>query len=302
MKKGKNFPKRQNPPSIIPSDPLLASYIKEIQHYRVLTKEEEKELAIKYYETADRKALHQLVASNLRFVVKIAFEYVHYRIRLLDLIQEGNMGLVKAVKEFNPYKNVRLTTYAVWWIRSYIQDAILKNYSLVKIGTTQAQKRLFYRLRKEQEKLEKMGIMPAERLELLASNLDAKKEEVSEMEQRISGSDISLDAPTVSHETLTPMGRLADDKPLVDETLADSEQLELFKNILNEFAKTLEGREKVIFEERLISEHPITLQEIGDRYNVSKERARQLEEQLRKKLTQYVKANYPDFNILQNSS
>src|SRR6185437_11824680 len=137
---------------------------------------------------------------NLRFVVKIAFEYVHYRVKLLDLIQEGNMGLVKAVQEFDPYKDVRLTTYAVWWIRSYIQDAILRNYSLVKMGTTQAQKRLFYRLRKEQKKLEQLGISPGENVKLLASRLDVTEKEVREMDQRLSQNDYSLNAPTTHEE------------------------------------------------------------------------------------------------------
>jgi RNA polymerase sigma-32 factor len=130
--------------SLVQTDPLFQAYLREIKKYPLLTKEEEHELGIRYFEKKDREALQKLITSNLRFVVKIAFEYVHYRLKLLDLIQEGNMGLVKAVQEFNPYKDVRLTTYAVWWIRSYIQDSILKNYSLVKLGTTQAQKRLFY--------------------------------------------------------------------------------------------------------------------------------------------------------------
>ncbi len=122
-------------------DPLLQAYLKEVQRYPLLTREEEHELAIRVREHGDREALQRLVTSNLRFVVKIAYEYIHYRVKLLDLIQEGNMGLVKAVQDFDPYKEVRLTTYAVWWIRSYIQDAILKNHSLVKMGTTQAQKK-----------------------------------------------------------------------------------------------------------------------------------------------------------------
>jgi len=231
-------------------------------------------------------------------VVKIAYEYIHYRMKLLDLIQEGNMGLVKAVQDFNPYKNVRLTTYAVWWIRSYVQDAILRNYSLVKIGTTQAQKKLFYRLRSEQRKLEIEGVAPQEQLKLLASNLDVRQQDVEEMSQRLSGGDLSLNAPVSGDTEREHLQNVSDARESVDITLEESEQRLLFKKILDQFAETLEGREKVIFNERLISEQPITLQEIGDKYGVTKERARQIEEALKEKLKKYVSEKYPDYDLL----
>lgn len=290
--------KRKASTGISPSDPLLASYFREISKYPLLTKEEEHELAVKYYQTQDREALQKLVTSNLRFVVKIAYEYLHYRIRLMDLIQEGNTGLLKAVQDFNPYKEVRLTTYAVWWIRSYIQEAILKNYSLVKMGTTQAQKKLFYRLKKEQQKLEEMGLSPNQNVKLLASKLDVKEREVEEMSQRLSGPDVSLNAHIGDDEKKEHIQNLADPEAPVDQRLGDEEQAELFKEVLKKFALTLEGREKLIFQNRLISENPLTLQEIGDKYKVSKERARQLEEQVKDKLKKYVAHHYPDFNIL----
>lgn len=285
--------------SIVASDPILQAYIAEIQKHPLLTKEQEKELAIKYYDTKDREALQRLVTSNLRFVVKIAYEYINYRMKLLDLIQEGNMGLLKAVQDFNPYKEVRLTTYAVWWIRSYIQDAILKNYSLVKMGTTQAQKRLFYRLRKEQKKLDQMGLgSPSQNVKLLASKLDVKEKEVEEMDQRLSQVDVSLNAPIKSDEKKEYIQSFADPHESVEDTLADEEQRILFKKILEKFSENLEGREKLIFTERLVSENPLTLQEIGDKYNITKERARQLEEHLKEKLKNYMKENYPDYAIL----
>lgn len=290
--------KRKASTSIAPTDPLLSTYFREISKYPLLTKEEEHELAVKYYETKDRESLQKLVTSNLRFVVKIAYEYLHYRIRLMDLIQEGNTGLLKAVQDFNPYKEVRLTTYAVWWIRSYIQEAILKNYSLVKMGTTQAQKKLFYRLKKEQQKLEEMGLSPGQNVKLLANKLDVKEREVEEMSQRLSGPDVSLNAHIGEDEKKEHIQNLADPVAPVDQRLGDEEQAELFKEVLKKFAGTLEGREKLIFQNRLVSENPLTLQEIGDKYKVSKERARQLEEQVKDKLKKYVAQHYPDFNIL----
>jgi len=291
-------PKKTSSGSITATDPLLQAYLREIHKYPLLTREEEKGLALKYYEHRDRETLQRLVTSNLRFVVKIAYEYVHYRVKLLDLIQEGNMGLVKAIQDFNPYKDVRITTYAVWWIRSYIQDSILKNHSLVKIGTTQAQKRLFYRLKAEQAKLEQMGISPEDRPKLLASNLEVKEKEVVEMQQRLAAADLSLNAPLDDDDKRKHMDRLTDSSAPIDETLGEAEQMERFQTILKEFAGTLEGREKVIFEQRLTSETPVTLQEIGDKYGVSKERARQLEEQIKNRLKEFVKARYPDYDLL----
>jgi RNA polymerase sigma-32 factor len=290
--------KRRPSIGVVPTDPLLQAYLREIQRYPLLSREEEHELALYYHKTQDREALQKLVTSNLRFVVKVAYEYVHYRIKLLDLIQEGNMGLVKAVQEFDPYKDVRLTTYAVWWIRSYIQDSILKNFSLVKIGTTQAQKRLFYRLRQEQRQLEQMGILPQERVKLIAAKLDVKEKEVEEMQQRLAQNDLSLNAPIKGGEDRQHIEMMTHPAAAPDVELGETEQRELFRKVLNEFAKSLEGREKVIFHDRLISENPLTLQEIGDKYKITKERARQIEEQIKERLKEYVSEHYPDFNLL----
>ncbi len=284
--------------SLTQTDPLLQTYMREVQKYPLLTREEEHALAIRFKDTGDREALHSLVTANLRFVVKIAFEYVHYRLKLLDLIQEGNMGLVKAVQDFDPYKDVRLTTYAVWWIRSYIQDAILKNYSLVKIGTTQAQKRLFYRLRAEQKRLEQQGLVPRQEVKLLASNLVVREKDIEEMDSRLGQHDLSLNAPMSSEDKQDHLQNLTDPGAPVDQTLGDAEQAKIFKKVLAEFSATLKGREKVIFTERLVSETPLTLQEIGDKYGFTKERARQIEEQIKEKLRTYVKEHFPDFQLL----
>jgi RNA polymerase sigma-32 factor len=294
----KVLPSKRSNVGLTPSDPLMAAYLREVQKYPLLSREEEHELAVKYHETKDRDALQKLVTSNLRFVIKIAYEYVHYRMKLLDLIQEGNMGLVKSVQEFDPYKGVRLTTYAVWWIRSYIQDAILRNHSLVKIGTTQAQKRLFYRLRGEQKRLEQMGITPQQSVKLLAKNLDVREKDVQEMDQRMSHQDFSLNAPIANDDHKEHIQNLADPSEPVDVTLGDAEQKELFLKILNQFAETLEGREKMVFSQRMVSEKPMTLQELGDKYGVTKERARQIEEGIKEKLRAYVQSHFPDYELL----
>ena len=297
LKKSRSVLPAKQLTSRAPADPLLSAYMREVQRYPLLTREEERELAFKFYEEKDQDAFKELVTRNLRFVVKIAYEYVNYRAKLLDLIQEGNMGLVKAVEEFNPYKDVRLTTYAVWWIRSYIQDSILKNYSLVKMGTTRAQRKLFYRLRKEQRKLESEGLVPQRNVKLLASRLDVKEKEVQEMDQRLSGRDLSLNAPTSTDERTSHMEFLAEDSEGADEVLAEREQKEVFGKILLEFAANLEGREKTFFTDRLISEKPRTLQDLGDQFGVSKERARQIEEQIKKKLKTYVQEHFPDYDL-----
>ncbi|MBI4406117.1 MAG: RNA polymerase factor sigma-32 [Deltaproteobacteria bacterium] len=289
-------PRKPQSVSITGGDPMLAAYLRETHRYPILSREEEHELAVRFHNTRDRDAFHKLITANLRFVVKIAYEYVHYRVRLLDLIQEGNTGLVKAVQEFNPYKEVRLTTYAVWWIRSYIQEAILRNYSLVKLGTTQAQKRLFYRLRAEQKKLEQLGMAPD--VKLLASRLEVREKDIQEMDQRLSQHDLSLNAPYSEGEKKQHIDHLADSSQPIDVSLGDAEQKTLFKQILGQFAETLEGREKVFFDERLVSENPRTLQELGDRYGVTKERARQIEEHIKEKLKSFVKERYPDYDLL----
>ena len=280
------------------TDPLLQQYLKEINRYPLLTREEEHELALRYKNTGDREILQKLVTSNLRFVVKIAFEYVHYRVKLLDLIQEGNMGLVKAVRDFDPFKEVRLTTYAVWWIRSYIQDAILRNHSLVKIGTTQAQKRLFYRLRGEQKKLEQQGLLPENNVKLLAAKLDVREKDVQEMSQRMAGPDYSLNAPMAEDGKREHIQNLADPGAGIDVVLGDAEQRKIFGTMVAQFGATLKGREKHIFLQRLTSENPLTLQEIGDKYGVTKERVRQIEEEVKGKLKDYVTQNFPDFKLL----
>jgi RNA polymerase sigma-32 factor len=240
-----------------------------------------------------------LVQSNLRFVVKIAFEYATYGAKLMDLIQEGNMGLMKAVHEFNPTKDVRLTTYAVWWIRSYIQDFLIRNWSLVRIGTTASQKKLFYRLRKEQQRLEQMGIRPY--VKQLAMNLGVDEKDVEVMQMRLSGGDVSMNAPLRNSKgesvELNIENRMADESDLASEVLEASEQKLLFKKALEEFTPQLDDRELVIFKERLMAEKPRTLVEIGEDFKITKERARQIEETIKNKLKKFLAEKYPDISL-----
>lgn len=276
---------------------LLNIYLKEVSRFQLLTKEEERELTEAYADSHDPEIFKRLVQANLRFVVKIAFEYARYGARAMDLIQEGNVGLMKAVEAFDPYKNVKLTTYAVWWIRSYMQDFLLRNWSLVRIGTTAAQKKLFYRLKKEQQRLEREGIRPEPAQ--IAHHLGVSEKDVLMMEERLSGGDVSMDTPSKGgdEDALNLGSRLPDNADLPSKILEESEQQTLFQQALKTFVKELNERDEFIFRERLLSNSPMTLSEIGEAYNVSKERARQLEEAIKKKLKAFLSEKYPDISV-----
>jgi RNA polymerase sigma-32 factor len=262
----------------------LQLYMREIAKYPLLTPEEEFDLASKHVEQDDISAAHRLVTSNLRLVVKIANDFKQSRTFLLDLIQEGNAGLMQAVKRFNPYKGVKLSTYAAWWIKAYILKYILENRSQIKIATTAAQKRLFFNLQKETEKL--LAQYDHADVKLLAANLDVKESEVVEMQKRLSSHELSLDAPTISG---TPQAELiASDRQGVDDVLADYELQSLFSEHLEEFKKTLKERDFKLLHDRLLAENPKTLQEIGDEYGITRERARQLEANVIQKLRTFV--------------
>lgn len=279
-------------------DPL-ALYMREVSKIPLLTPDEEHQLALRVHEHQDPEAIKKLVASNLRFVVKIAFEYARYGAKVLDLVQEGNVGLMRAVRDFNPYKDVRLTTYAVYWIRSYIQDFLLRNWSIVRIGTTAAQKKLFYNLKKEQEKFEREGLKPE--LKQIAHKLSVDESDVKLMQERMSGRDLSLSAPVGGDEDnsvgLTLSNTVADSAPLASSELEASEQASLFRKALGEFRELLDERERAILEDRLLSESPKTLVEIGEEYGVTKERARQIEERIKNKLKDFLAERYPDISL-----
>lgn len=266
----------------------LTQYLREIQRHPLLTPEEELRLAKRYQETGDVSSAARLVTANLRLVVKLAFEYRRAYRNIMDLIQEGNIGLMQAVKRFDPYRGVKLSSYAAWWIRAYMLRFILNNWRLVKVGTTQTQRKLFFNLSKERQRLAALGIDPS--TAEIARQLDVPEHEVIDMDRRLSGNELSLDAPvgdpdgrSVSRLDLLPSGDAR-----VDDALGSLQLDEMVRGRLATFASTLTGKEIVIFRERLVADEPVTLQEIGDRYGISRERVRQLEKRLQDKLRVYL--------------
>ncbi len=270
-------------------DPFTA-YLSEVQRHTLLTPEEEKEISTRYAQTGDVKAAARMVTANLRLVVKIAYEYRRAYRNLMDLIQEGNIGLMQAVKRYDPYRGVKLSSYAAWWIRAYILRFILNNWRLVKLGTTQAQRKLFFNLNKEKQRLTAMGIDPTS--SELASRLDVPENEVIEMDRRLSGNDVSLDAPVGDSEgrALTRVEMLPSGGAGADETLAGAEIDGMVREKLVAFERTLTGKDVTIFRDRLMADEPVTLQEIGDRYGISRERVRQLEKRLQDKLKVFLQS------------
>jgi RNA polymerase sigma-32 factor len=276
---------------LVPFDPLRR-YLTEIRRYPLLSREEEHRLAVEYKEYNNIEAAFRLVTSNLRLVVMIAREYQRAFSNLLDLIQEGNIGLMEAVKNFDPYRGVRFPSYAVWWIRAYIIRYIMNNWRMVKIGTTQAQRKLFFNLQKEKERLETEGFTPGPRL--LAQRLDVKEAEVVEMEQRLSSRDLSTDVPIGDDEERTLLSVLPDNTQTPEESLAEKEYRDALKEKMERFAEALKDKELVIFRERLLTEEPLTLREIGERYGISRERVRQIEERVKKRLKAYLSKEFKD--------
>ena len=272
--------------ALVPFDPLQR-YLSEIRRFSLLNREDEHELAVQYKEYGDVEAAYKLVTSNLRLVVMIAREYQRAFKNLLDLIQEGNMGLMEAVKNFDPYRGVRFPSYAVWWIRAYMIRYIMNDWRMVKIGTTQAQRKLFFNLQKEKEKIEAEGLTAGPKL--LAQRLNVKEDEVVEMEQRLSSRDLSVDVPVGDDDEATLLNFLQDNKQTPEEQIAEAQYRELLQDKMEQFAKGLKDKELVIYRERLLNEEPLTLREIGEKYGISRERVRQIEERVKKKLKTFLK-------------
>ena len=291
------FPARKKSSDVVRLEPLQ-QYLSEIRRYPLLEREEERAIAIRYVEDGTAEAAHKLVTANLRLVVKIALDYRRYWMNLLDLIQEGNVGLMQAVKNFDPYKNVKLSSYASFWIKAYILKFIMDNWSLVKIGSTQAQRKLFFNLRKEQERLRKLGVDAS--AENIAKSLSVKETDVVEMSQRMAGSEFSLDAPVGTEGEDTHMDFLTEDVPDMDDRMADFQVQNIFSKKLKEFRTTLNAKDAYLFDNRLVADNPLTLQEIGETYGVTRERIRQIESRLMRKLKDYMLREIPelqDFNI-----
>lgn len=275
-------------------DPLRA-YMREVQRHPLLTPEQEHNLAVKYAQTGDVNAAATLVSSNLRLVVKIAYEYRRAYRNIMDLIQEGNIGLMQAVKRYDPYRGVKLSSYAAWWIRAYILRFVLNNWRLVKLGTTQTQRKLFFNLNKEKARLSAMGIEPTSAE--IAQRLDVEEKEVVEMDQRLSSREASLDAPVgdSSTSTTTRLDMQPGTFAQQDVQLADNQYHAMVREQLQDYRKTLTNpKEIAIFDERLMAEDPLTLQELGVRFGISRERVRQLEARMLTRVREHLEQNLGD--------
>ena len=261
----------------------LDLYIAEINQFPILTAEEEFDLAVRLKKFNDLEAAEKLIVSNLRFVVKIAHEYRNYGVKLPDLIQEGNIGLMHAVKKFDPHRGYRLISYAVWWIRAYIQNFVLKSWSLVKIGTTQAQRKLFFKLGQARKHLETLAEKNPEFAEI-AETLGVKTHEIEEMDMRMSNRDLSLDASVGDDGESSHMDFLVYQGEDQEASLIRKEEKEIVQRNISGALSELSEKESFIIKHRVMADVPLTLQEIGDKYNITRERARQIEKQALKKL------------------
>ncbi len=281
------------PGSLVPFDPL-SRYLAEIRRFPLLTREEEVEIAKRYHRLHDREDAYRLVTANLRLVVKIANEFARASKNLLDLIQEGNVGLMEAVKNFDPYRGIRFPSYAVWWVRAYIYRYLINNWRLVKIGTTQAQRKLFFNLRKESERLEAEGFTPQPKL--LAQRMGVKESEVREMQERMAQSEVSLDQPTGADDETRLIDAIPDTGWNPEETASQAEWRDFAHEKVEQFAATLKDKELEIFRARLLSENPPTLQEVGYRFGISRERVRQIETRLKRRLKEFLKEQARDID------
>jgi len=271
----------------------LQRYLQEISQFPLLSREETEELAIHYKETGDAEAAYKLVSSNLRLVVKVAMDFQKYWMQnFLDLIQEGNVGLVQAAKKFDPFREVKFSYYAAYWIRAYILKFIMDNWRMVKIGTTQAQRKLFFSLNKERKLLESQGFKPDTKL--LAQRLNVKETEVIEMSQRMDNWDVSLESPVREDSDDEQKDFIPHAGPSVEEVVAGREIKERMYDILNDLQKSLNDKERTILQTRLLSDEPQTLQDIADIFGISRERVRQIEVNLLKKMKKHLEQEVPD--------
>jgi RNA polymerase sigma-32 factor len=276
----------------------LQRYLAEVRRYPFHSKEEELRLFHEYQTMDNRDAAVKLLLANLRVSVAIASEYLHTGADQMDLIQEGNVGLLQAIRKFDPAKNVRFYAYAAWWARAYILRYLLNTFRLVKIATTQEQRRLFYNLRKEKAKLERQGFVPDAKL--LADRLNVSERDVIEMDQRLGSWELSLDQPLGEDTEGTLLDLLPAQGQPVDEQLADVELQTVFRKKLAEFVQTLNERDEDILRNRILSETPLTLDDLGAKYGITKERTRQLEARIIKRLRDYLKKEVKDFDLLRS--
>jgi RNA polymerase sigma-32 factor len=286
-----------NSTEIVRYDPLRR-YLSEIGRFDPLSRDEEHQLAVRYRKTGDRETAYRLVTSNLKLVIKIAMIYHKVYRNLLDLIQEGNLGLIQAVKRFDPYRGTRLPTYAAWWIKAYILKFLLDNTRMVKIGTTNVRRKILMNLNKEKRELEARGIIPTSKL--LAENLGVDEKELRDVEQGMSGVDVSLDAPLGNEDGDTHyIDTLRLMEQNVDEKIAHGEFRELLEKKFAAFSQTLSERERVILHQRLIADEPETLQQVADRYGISREAVRIAEKKLVSKLKKYMVESFGDIREIE---
>ena len=279
--------------ALVPVDPLNR-YLSEIRRFPLLTREQETEIARRYATHQDSADAYRLVTANLRLVVKIAYEFARATRNVLDLIQEGNVGLMEAVKKFDPEQGIRFPSYAVWWVRAYIYRYLINNWRLVKIGTTQAQRKLFFNLRKETERLEAQGFSPQPLL--IAHRMGVKESEVREMQERMGQSEVSLDQPVGTGDDSRLLDVIPDSEHNPETEMAEREWHDFAHDQVERFAKTLEGKELEIFNARLMAEDPETLQVIGERFGISRERVRQIETRLKNDLKKFIEQKTPDID------
>ena len=285
------LPEDNNLPTL--SNPALHRYLQEISQYELLSREETDELSIKFREHGDQDAAYRLVSANLRLVVKVAMDFQKYWMQnFMDLIQEGNVGLVQATKKFDPYRGVKFSYYAAYWIRAYILKFIMDNWRMVKIGTTQAQRKLFFSLNKEKRLLESQGFKPE--VKLLAERLNVKETEVIEMSQRMDSWDVSLESPVRTDSEDEQKNFIPTSGPAIEDVVAGDEMKSRLADLLATLKEKLNDKETMILEERLLTDEPLTLQTIADRFGISRERVRQIEVNLLKKMKKYLEVEMPD--------
>ncbi|MDY0161980.1 RNA polymerase factor sigma-32 [Desulfobotulus sp.] len=288
-------PRKESANALAKIDPLQ-SYLSEISKYKLLTREEEVELGRRVQEDNDPEAAYILTTANLRLVVKIALEFQRVWMQnLLDLIQEGNIGLMQAVRKFDPYKGVKFSYYASFWIKAYILKFIMDNWRLVKIGTTQGQRKLFFKLKKEKQNLIDQGFDPKPKL--LADRLGVSQKEVIDMDQRLDAWDLSLDAPVREDSETDRMSFLGSEATSAEDEVARKQIENMLHDKIAAFTSQLNERELEIFEKRIFSDEPVTLQEIGEAYGISRERVRQIEKGIIKKMQTYFQKELPDFDV-----
>jgi RNA polymerase sigma-32 factor len=283
---------RTSLPSIAAGEGGLNRYLDEVRKFPMLEPQQEYMLAKRYQEHDDRKAAHQLVTSHLRLVAKIAMGYRGYGLPIGEVISEGNVGLMQAVKKFDPERGFRLATYAMWWIKASIQEYILRSWSLVKMGTTANQKRLFFNLRRLKGRLQAIedGDLKPDQVKEIATKLGVPEEDVISMNRRLSG-DASLNAPIKSADGDSGQWQdwLADDHDSQEAVLIEQDELDSRKSMLNRALKVLNERERRIFEARRLSEEPVTLEDLSTEFDVSRERVRQIEVRAFEKVQEAVR-------------